>query len=935
VNIGPVFPQVAQKARAVVELAAPLAAMMASLGQALSVHETASAVANLLVPDELAQAQRSFEAWFASDLPTRIANADPDDAASAASLVADTAEYRRDVQAYVDALSRALGFGEATLQFGAIPDALERLSSAASTLQRYQSLDALRSFSEELQRWLMERLPASFAAVQTPVQSLLQELKNQVATWVAAIQGIDAASMLAPVTRAIGQVTDVIASINRAMDQAVAAFRAIITQVRDTIGALNLESLAESIRAFLQPISAVLARLEQLLEGSLGSIEAAMTQAVDAIGAAKATVLGHANAVKGAFDTSAAEIEKVLANLPAIIGNVEAGVQGVVDALRKIQLDPFFDTAIDLMSTTADVVKAVPLDLVPDDVEADLKQAVAPIRQIQFTEVRAALEVKRDEIKSVLDEGVLGELQQLYQALVTFLRNNDPRPPIEQLEATVFAGLLEQLQAIDPDAVLAPLDEVLSQAKGFVAELDPRALLLNELETAFDTILNFHAQLDPAALLEPISSRLDQLRTDVEETLRIETLPAQVDAIFDQLQRLLAVLDLDALIPHLERLFFPLLQDLRASSAGSPVIGTVLAAISAEPGVRAETASEVIGWIQGELGGARVRGELAGAALKLQQVAASVSALPLTEVAGRAAGFHRILLQALAGRSGPLGDRLSQVVGRAPEELLAPVLAYGPRYAAALTTQASQLRALAQSEFSEITTVSRALREALRPLAVVQQHLRGLLTAFGINPASKTLFEIFADVFAQLAPGEFLLAFKPLLEALKQKLLSLVEQGLVAPLKASIAELEQLFEQLDLSAFVDELTGVHSTLGEELEALRPSQLLGPALTSFESLQEAVTHYDPLVAVRAVIDEFKAAVEGLAGPQSPLRPTVVLKELLEAYQRILEQASELDFQNLLRPVINELDHLFAELDDGLERSETSFEDLKDALGRIGS
>ena len=75
---------------------------------------------------------------------------------------------------------------------------------------------------------------------------------------------------------------------------------------------------------------------------------------------------------------------------------------------------------------------------------------------------------------------------------------------------------------------------------------------------------------------------------------------------------------------------------------------------------------------------------------------------------------------------------------------------------------------------------------------------------------------------------------------------------------------------------------------------------------------------------------QAAVNEVAGPASPLRPSVILKPVLDAYAAILEDAAAIDIQRLLEPVLQEFAVITASLDSNLERSEGAFARLQGAL-----
>ena len=117
------------------------------------------------------------------------------------------------------------------------------------------------------------------------------------------------------------------------------------------------------------------------------------------------------------------------------------------------------------MATAADLVSAVPVDLLPDDVKQDLEEAVAPIKQIDFdTAIKQVLQGQLDEILNTLDT-TCSTRSPRRTPKCAFLESIDPGAAFEELEREVFDPMLERLAAIDPVAVLQPVSDVLDELK--------------------------------------------------------------------------------------------------------------------------------------------------------------------------------------------------------------------------------------------------------------------------------------------------------------------------------------------------------------------------------------------------------------------------------------------------------------------------------------
>ena len=126
------------------------------------------------------------------------------------------------------------------------------------------------------------------------------------------------------------------------------------------------------------------------------------------------------------------------------------------------------------------------------------------------------------------------------------------------------------------------------------------------------------------------------------------------------------------------------------------------------------------------------------------------------------------------------------------------------------------------------------------------------------------------------------------------------------------------------------MKAVHTQIRNDLMAFRPSELLAEPLDAFDELRDTIKDFDPFAPVRAAIDEFKAEVDELLGPDSLLRPSVMFAGLLEQYQRILALAAQLNVREALQPILAELDIIIEQLDLGLSETGDSFGRLQEVL-----
>jgi hypothetical protein len=149
----------------------------------------------------------------------------------------------------------------------------------------------------------------------------------------------------------------------------------------------------------------------------------------------------------------------------------------------------------------------------------------------------------------------------------------------------------------------------------------------------------------------------------------------------------------------------------------------------------------------------------------------------------------------------------------------------------------------------------------------------------------------------------------------------------VAPLRGAVGDVQGAIAAVDLSFLRTELEDLHRELIEEIEALRPSALLGELVTAAEQVLERAAGFDPLAPVRQVVDDMKAAIDAVV---TRFRPTVLFAPILAAYDHILELAGGLDVRALLDPIIAALGDIEVQLEEGLQDAAAALTRLQEAL-----
>ncbi len=917
-------------AAGIVSLVRLLGGLMATDTLTRELAASATLVGGMLRADAVDAAIATLDIWAGNrTLASMVAAADPDDPQLLDLVAAPVLEVVAAIRGAADAIVGGMAYGEATLTHAGLQTLVTELSVASALLDE-SALPPLRELVTDLRGKLEPLLAVDLGAPADSFDSVLGEITGLTGQLGAAVDRIDPGKIAGPLTSVLGDVLHVLDEIEHVAEQVRAAFQSAFQTIRRAIEAIDLRPVAETIRSALQPAVDALAQVQALVGEAQQAIEDTSAAVIAALDDVKSSLGDAATTIHDAYQSVADAIEAL--HLDELENEIHAGIDEVVHALESAQLKPYFDASIDVMTTAADLVSKVPVDILPDDVKQDLEKAVAPIKQIDFdTSIKQVLEGQLHDILATLDTSVLDEVAQAYADVLAFLESIDPRDALEQLEHDAFDPMLERLAAIDPAAVLQPVSDVLDGLKDAVRSLDLRADVLKPLDDAFGELRGAFADLNPAQAIAPLVDEVGSLRTEIADALHLDEWSARLDAAQAFVDRNLARLDFERLVVLLDAAW-DALRPAPGRHDGPSAVGTLLAGLLEDLGlpVRADAFTTVLGWLAGADAAAEVRGRLGEAAAAVESAKDAAEHADVQALSASIQPLYRDLLAAV--RSHPeaslLRRRLEPVLVRtAPADLFGPHVDNRARYLAALDQALAAVQEAAGSGRSELNAVAGGLREALRPLQAVPDKIRALFARFGIDVDGRDLREITKGIFDLLEPSRLLAPLTAAFAALLAKVSALVRDGLLAPVRQAIADLQGVLAALDISFLATDLQAIHDDVLAEIDALSPSALLGPIVDSFEQTQQAILAFDPLGAARAVVDAMKAAVAEVV---NDFRPTTIFAPLLDLYDHILQIAGGLDVKNLLEPILTALHEIETQLDDGLDRTADALDKLQAAL-----
>lgn len=864
--------------------------------------------------------------------------ADPSDAAAVDACVGELDAATTLLRGWLDDLAAGMGLGQATLVHLNMTRVQADVATAGALL-RDVHLDVLARQLQAALGGLRPLMGLDFAAAPAnALDQLLSQAEAQVAGLVGRLQAWDPVELVQPLQQGLQTLTAPLAQVHRLTDEALTTVQAGLAAVRQVVQALSLDSLADAINTVLRPVTDALALITQLVADVSAALHTAAQAATQALGDTEAAVDGFKAQLQTLFGQARAFIDDL--HLENLAGTLNDRVADFTRLLSQAELKPYFDTAVDAIGAASDVVDAVPFDLLPDSMKADVDAAVAPIKATDLsafeTQVEAAVGIGPDgELLVRQDlEDALAALQAKFDALVAALRSLDPQQHLQALDEQL-AALAEQVRQIAPAVTLQPVQDLIDQAKAAVAGLDLEGLIA-PLQQVFDDAEQALQAWSPAALITPLQQRVDSARTAVTDALHLDRWTPALDLVHEQAQRALDLVNPAQLQDQLAAL----LAQARGLAAALPDInpqwlGSLVAGLHRGSSLRLSPLAfgAVQGWLArgGALDalGARTTA-IADAVARTQ---AAVAALDLAALGGT----MQAPLQAVAVAAQRLADRLpADAPQRAALASLQPrldvqaalsrltVLRAG--YQAMLEAALPLGETLRRTGLSEVDHALTQLRGAFEPVRSLLDGLTSFLRAAGVPQAGASVPRMVQALFDVAPPERVAGLAAPIFVAMRDRVLALVD-SVLQPLKDAVAELTGLIADFDLGPLKQAVDDIFQAALAQLHALSPAGLLAAPLASVAALKQQVAQFDPLAALLGLLDALRDTAARLIGK---LSASQLLADPVAIYNEIVDAIDQLNVQALMQPVLDLLARIAHDVDSGLDDTVTAFKRLQDAL-----
>ncbi len=838
-------------------------------------------------------------------------------------------------------IAASMAFGESTLVYLDPAKVRAEVGKAATLLDTGDTAPVRRLM--ELAAGALEPLQQIdiAAAPGRSLDDLLTDLEGRRDEIVGQIDALDPVELMGPVGDGLSTIIGIFEDIQEGLAQITLGVRTATDRVVEVVEALPVDSIASAIETAVAPVARALDGITEVVEEVGGAIETSAGKAQKLLDDLEKLLDDFLASVLALFAEARGFVEGL--GVDTVLGGVAQQIQAFADLIAQAQMKPVFDGAVVTIDTTADVVEAVPIGLLPASVKKEFDAVAKPVKDTDArrveVDVKALLGIREDgtfELRTEL-ESALADLQKTYDELIAALESLDPRSHLQKIDEKL-AELKTEIEAISPQLALEPIQQAIDTVKEAVEDFDLDEIL-RPLGEAFDGVGDTLREYSPARLLEPLEERLTALRELLQTTLRLESWKAAIADLRARAKDLLGPLDPVPLEPRI----LAALGELRALADSTPRLpvtgwlGTMVASLSGVEGVRIypHTFGPVATWIGGVDGKAHLEARTRRIG---EQVAATLAAVRWVDLNALAArlqtrteAVRASVAASVSAGGGPMSARLSLAATRLDVAVaLAGFESNRQRYLGALERAALDAGALASEGLSQVNETLRDLRHGFEPLTSTIDFLGAVMVRFGLQGFEDGIAGVLRHVFPIASPERLAGLFLPILAALHRRVGSLID-ALLEPFEEAVDTVIAAVDALSLDAVragIDEV--VEAAIGR-VEALDPRQLLDAPLSSFRGLRQSVLDFDPLKPIQETLEKLRHTIASVLGKLSAEK---LLEDPVAIYEFVVTELGKLDIQGLLQPILVQLDDIALEISVGLGDTVGAFERLQAALPAPG-
>jgi hypothetical protein len=827
-----------------------------------------------------------------------------------------------------ESVARRFAFAESTLLFADLAGTLREAQAGLDDAQGVDLAAAGASIGK-----LVDRVMPAFSIPLPPspadsFDALLKIIEEKVQEIARRIEAVDVTKIGAPVATLANAVTNPIRQVEQIGTELTQKAQGAIESVAQLVSSLPTAEIVQAVDTVTAPVRAAMNTIDGVVQSAQAGVQELSAGATEALSDAEQAVDGLASALQGVMNAAVAFVRDL--HLDAAVGQLDERLNALRSALEQASVRPYFSTAVDAIDEAASLLEKVPVALLPDDIKQQFDELVDPIRTLNIDaaagEVESWFELQdgtfpfEPTLKSALTD-----VQSQLDALINDVQPFNPRNLGQTVDAEL-APLREQIARIDVGPVFAPIEQAIDRVKQSVEGIDPRAALA----PVNDAMSSITAKLDefaPSKLLAPVQERIVAAREAVIGTLRLEDASKGLSDLQREAVALVTRLDPVQLEPMIaDGLNAARAEVATIDTAIGDALGTIVSALLGGAGrQRPATWSVVFGFLRGDDAASRLRLRAQNITNAVAATATTATALDVDGAGAQVATSLRELATALEAfpADAPLRVRLTEPIARRGTDGGFAVLSGNrTRFTTELTASHASTDALLQLQLARVDVTAAALKAVGGPVTKLRNQIFGVFRQLGIRSIDHGLGGILAELLQVATPERLAGILVPVFTAVRGRAEALLN-SVIAPLRGAIDEVLNLIRLVDLTKITQALDDVLNAGKAKIDSLNPVKLLEPSLAVFDQLKADVLGFDPLAAVKQLVDALKATIERVLAKLSVER---LLEPAAQLFDDLVATLRSLDVDALVAPLLDALHTLAGDIQSGLDQ-------LRDALKRL--
>ena len=804
-------------------------------------------------------------------------------------------------------------------------------------------------FSDEL-RYALQNI---FTTISPTSPSALSEISQQIQKLIGGLEVGTLQSVIAQIDQQIDQligkvdfstfpnqvekITEKISSTAGTLDRGLvnlAAFLSnLVKELGNLIESVNLSKISENIKEQFE-------KLTTQVDGLLSKVKTIPDELNKLVGKLQE------NVDKIKFDAIREKIAKFLSQITSVLNDpqiqhirtsAQQGIEAIANALSNVSLKPVFERVLSEIADAKSKLATVNVSQLNEVLKKALTLALDKIREINFAK-DVAEKLKGEFQKKIINRftNLLNSLQEQYKEIVKQIEQFKPGDWVAAQLASPFDNLMAKLKEIEPSKLLKPLENLYNSLLDKLETFSPTDLL-SPLIKLHSQLMTAVRSLSPQDLLNPLNNLLKEV-TSLLDKLGIDGLILRIRNI----TKIKKLLDISPSTELKDSSLWGTLKNLRIQGnnllqdAEGQVNQYLDKLIELVPEVDMEVLKGALNGLEEAINNIKKHINNPDVLSDLKQIPENCKIIEfqdeLTELTKRWLAQKKRFNEFTPPSDAEEDYKKlkAKLQSLSPIELLGEAATSVERFTASLNLVQNEL-IVSQKALSNLLASNLDKLTALLPkdgtLAGFKKLLRdGLEEQIGL-PAKELLGLLkqqlvqFDQVFASLQ----MIASKfesPI------KILTVIPDSIEA-ICETLTTAKNKITNLNFNFLEEELQGVIDKIIGKLDDLNPESLLDGLDGMYKNLLNTLKGLYPNEAINEVDSVYK---DTILTKLEELHPNKTIAEPLDKeYEKIILQLSEqLNVDKIFDVLTKKLDTLEKELDDGLKKTGTAFNQLLQAL-----